>query len=121
MDRPEADLTKTVGIFEGMTQDRVAEVMGMYPLNVELSDGITEWHYCATGISSRREGPAPDNFVAVYFADSKVIAMSNYQVTEADTDYTYGHCSMFVKRGNYHEPQIVVDMRVRHSYNRRRY
>ena len=40
---------------------------------------------------------------------------SMHAMTLTDAGGAVGHCSMFVKRGNYHEPQIVVDMRVKHS------
>ena len=50
----------------------------MYLQKTEISDGVTEWHYCATGYGV-------DEFVAVYFADKKVVAMKNYQITKDDS------------------------------------
>ena len=83
---PEADLSKTSMIGLGMPQDEVLSNMGMYPQKTEISSGVTEWHYCATGAGI-------DEFVAVYFADDKVVAMKNYQVTIHDSQGIYGHCS----------------------------
>ena len=68
--RPEADLSKTSMIRLGTEQTEVLKIMGMYPQKTEISDGVTEWHYCATGYGM-------DEFVAVYFAEEKVVAMKN--------------------------------------------
>jgi len=110
-DRPEADLSKTVGITAGMNQESVLQIMGLYPQKTEISDGITEWHYCDTGMGM-------DEFVAIYFSEGKVVAMKNYQATLAEVDGATGHCSMFVKRGNYREPDMVADIRLRYSRTR---
>ena len=105
---PEADLSKTSMIRLGTEQTEVLNIMGMYPQKTEISDGVTEWHYCATGYGM-------DEFVAVYFAEEKVVAMKNYQVTEHDSQGIYGHCSKFVKMGTYREPADVKEIRVRYT------
>lgn len=111
MDRPDADLSKTVGITPGMSQESALKIMGLNPQRTEISNGVTEWHYCETGYGV-------DEFVAIYVSEGEVVAMKNYQVTLADADGASGHCSMFVKRGNYREPDVVADIRLRYSRTR---
>ena len=90
-------------VSEGMTKQRVIEIMGN-PAASEFSEGVEEFHYCATGYNA-------DDFVAFFFKNGKVVSKTTYNVTLADLGGTTGHCSKFVKRGTYRTPDIVVDLR----------
>ena len=91
--------------WQATRRTEVLNIMGMCPQKTEISDGVTELHYCATGYGV-------DEFVAVYFADKKVVAMKNYQVTKDDSRGIFGHCSKFVKMGTYRRPADVKEIRV---------
>lgn len=100
-------LSKSYRLYEGMTMDEVVNLMGE-PCASELSKGVTEWHYCTTGIMS-------DEFVAVFFKDAKVIAVKNYTVTQQDVGNASGPCRRFIKRGTYREPDVVIAIRSRYG------
>ena len=86
-----------------MTKQEVIEIMGS-PVASEFSEGVEEFHYCATGYGS-------DDFVAFFFKNGKVVSKTTYNVTLSDVGGATGNCSKFVKRGNYRTPDIVVDLR----------
>ena len=90
-------------VSEGMTKQEVIEIMGN-PVASEFSEGIEEFHYCATGYNA-------DKFVAFFFKNGKVVSKTTYNVTLSDVGGATGNCSKFVKRGNYRTPDIVVDLR----------
>ena len=92
---------------EGMTMPEVQEIMGV-PCASELSKGVTEWHYCSTGFNA-------DEYVAVFFENGLLIAIKNYTVTLVDVGGIGGHCSKFIKRGTYQEPDVVVAIRSRYG------
>ena len=100
-------LSKSYRLYEGMTMDEVVNLMGE-PCASELSKGVTEWHYCTTGINA-------DEFVAVFFKEGKLIAVKNYTVTLQDTGGVSGSCRKFIKRGTYREPDVVVAIRSRYG------
>lgn len=60
-------LNQSFRLSEGMTMDEVVQIMGK-PCASELTKGVTEWHYCSTGITT-------DEFVAVFFKDGCLIAV----------------------------------------------
>ena len=90
-------------VSEGMTKQEVIEIMGS-PVASEFSEGVEEFHYCATGYNA-------DKFVAFFFKNGKVVSKTTYNVTLSDIGGATGHCSKFVKRGTYRTPDIVVDLR----------
>lgn len=100
-------LKQSYRLYEGMTMDEVVSIMGT-PCASELSKGVTEWHYCTTGINA-------DEFVAVFFKEGKLIAVKNYTVTLQDTGGVSGSCRKFIKRGTYREPDVVVAIRSRYG------
>ena len=91
----------------GMSMPQVVSTMGARPVKVEFAGKIEEWHYCATGFDT------PDEFVAVFFYDSQLIAMKPYSVTYEDAG-ALGSCELFVKMGNYREPKVVTEYRVKY-------
>lgn len=90
---------------EGMTKSEVEEIMGA-PVKSDFFKNIEEWHYCKTGMSV-------DEFIAVFFYEGKLIAKKNYSVTSADVNGAFGSCEKFIKLGNYKEPDIVAEIRIR--------
>jgi hypothetical protein len=90
-----------------MTMPEVQKIMGV-PCASELSKGVTEWHYCSTGFNA-------DEYVAVFFEKGLLIAIKNYTVTVVDVGGISGHCSNFIKRGTYQEPDVVVAIRSRYG------
>lgn len=90
---------------EGMTKSEVEAIMGN-PVKSDFYKNIEEWHYCKTGMSV-------DEFVALFFYEGKLIAKKNYSVTTADAGGAYGSCEKFIKMGNYREPDIVTEIRLR--------
>ena len=85
----------------GMGKQDVLTTMGK-PVKNEFDRGIEEWHYCNTGWAS-------DEYIAVFFDEGKVVAMKPYTVTGMG-----GFCGSFVKMGNYSEPDIVGEIRVKY-------
>jgi len=88
-----------------MTKQQVLGVMGDKPIRNEFSRSVEEWHYCNSGSSA-------DAFIAVFFSEGKVIAMRPYTVTLRDGKGATGSCGLFVKMGNYREPEEVRELRV---------
>jgi hypothetical protein len=98
------DLSKGFLITPGMTMDATIKIMGR-PAKDEYNDNVSEWHYCKTN-------SVADEFLAIYFIDNKVIAKKNYTVTYADVE-AYGSCEIFVKLGNYIEPDKISEYRLK--------
>jgi len=73
----------------GMSKQEVTHVMGS-PVRTEFSGAREAWHFCRTGAGS-------DEFAVVLFADGRVSAARNYNVTLADTGGATGDCSKFVR------------------------
>ena len=94
-------------LYEGMTMEQVKDIMGT-PCANELSKGVTEWHYCTTGLDA-------DEFVACYFEKGQLIAIKNYTVTSRDVGGSFGSCRKFIKRGTYREPDAVIAIRSRYG------
>ncbi|NOT52545.1 MAG: outer membrane protein assembly factor BamE [Chitinophagaceae bacterium] len=89
----------------GMTKADVETIMGS-PTKSDFRKNVEEWHYCKTGMSA-------DEFLALFFYEGKLIEKLNYTVTLADTRGATGSCEKFIKMGNYREPDIVVEIRMR--------
>jgi outer membrane protein assembly factor BamE (lipoprotein component of BamABCDE complex) len=88
-----------------MTKTEVLEILGN-PIKSDLKKGVDEWFYCKTGIGA-------DEHLAVYFFEGKVIAKKNYSVTVAEVNNVTGSCELFIKRGNYREPDEVREIRLK--------
>jgi hypothetical protein len=88
-----------------MSQTDVLSIMGQ-PAKNEFGGGIVEWHYCRTG-------QLADEFVALFFYENKLIDSRNYTVTLSDTGGATGSCDLFVKMGNYQEPESVRAIKLR--------
>lgn len=89
----------------GMSKSEVEAIMGA-PVKSDFKQSVEEWHYCKTGMES-------DQFLALFFYDGKLIEKLNYTVTSADVRGASGSCENFIKRGNYREPDRVVELRMR--------
>ena len=50
------------------------------------------------------------NFLLCFFYEGKLVEKLNYTVTMADTGGVAGGCSKFIKRGNYREPDAVIEI-----------
>lgn len=100
------NLDNSIMISPGMTKQEVARTMGENPVKTEFNGPLEEWHYCRTGSSA-------DEFIAVYFAEGRVIAMKPYTVTLRDVGGTTGTCEKFVKMGNFIEPDSVREYRIK--------
>lgn len=101
-------LNQSFRLSECMTMDEVVQIMGT-PCASELTKGVTEWHYCSTGITT-------DEFVAVFFKDGCLIAVKNYTVTQNDVGPGVGgNCRKFIKRGTCREPDVVMAIRSRYG------
>ena len=98
-------LDNSLLISPGMTKQQVLGVMGDKPIRNEFSRSVHEWHYCSTGQYA-------DAFIVVFFSEGKVIAMRPYTVTSRDAKGAAGSCELFVKMGNYREPEEVRELRV---------
>lgn len=92
---------------EGMSMQEVQDILGL-PVASELLKGVTEWHYCRTGIMA-------DEFVSVFFEKGKLIAVKNYTVTAQDVGGAGWSCKSFIKRGTYREPDEVIAVRARYG------
>lgn len=93
----------------GMTKDEVLAIMGP-PVKTEFAKNVEEWHYCRTaqGVVS-----TVDEFLALFFYEGKLIAKKNYSVSLKEAG-GYGSCETFIKRGNYKEPDEVVEIRLKY-------
>ena len=90
----------------GMTKSEVESIMGP-PVKSDFYKNVEEWHYCKTGMSA-------DEFIALFFNDGKLIEKKNYAVTLADTNGATGSCQKFIKMGNYREPDVVKEIRLKY-------
>jgi outer membrane protein assembly factor BamE (lipoprotein component of BamABCDE complex) len=99
-------LSMSYQLQEGMTKSEVVSIMGS-PIKSDFYKNVEEWHYCRTGWSA-------DEFISLFFYEGKLIAKKNYTVTIADTNGVGGSCDKFIKRGNYREPDIVLEIRGRY-------
>lgn len=99
------NLSLSYKLYEGMSKNEVESIMGI-PAKSDFYKNVEEWHYCKTGYSGA------DQFLALYFYDGKLIAKKNYSVTFSEAG-AYGSCENFIKRGNYREPEVVVEIRSR--------
>jgi hypothetical protein len=100
-----ANLRVAYKLNQGMTKSEVESIMGA-PTKSDFKQNVEEWHYCRTGFGS-------DEFLALFFYDGKLVEKLNYTVTMADTRGVAGACSKFIKRGNYREPDTIIEIRRR--------
>ena len=96
------DMTKGLLLSPEMSKSKVIEVMGQ-PILSDFSEGVEEWHYCNTGTGG-------DQYIALWFHDGKLVEKLNYTVTASSGGGT-GDCKLFVKRGTYVVPDVVVTLR----------
>ena len=101
------NLDNSLMISPGMTKQQVVSTMGENPIKTEFDGPLEEWHYCKTGVGA-------DEFIAVYFAEGRVIAMKPYTVTQKDAQWENGACEIFVKMGNFREPDAVREYRIKY-------
>ena len=92
------DLSVSYQLSSGMTKDEVVSILGP-PIKSDFYKNIDEWHYCSTGLTT-------DSYLALFFLNDTLIAKKNYTVVGMD-----GSCQNFIKRGNYSEPDVVVELR----------
>ena len=88
-----------------MTKEEVLNIMGEAPIASDFFNNVEEWHYCSTGLA--------DTFLSLFFYEGKLIAMKSYTVTSSDVKGEFGPCNLFIKRGTYSEPDVVVEIRSR--------
>jgi hypothetical protein len=89
----------------GMTKKVVLGILGQ-PIKSDFFKNVDEWFYCKTGIGG-------DQHLALFFFDGKLIAKKNYVVTSQDVDWQSGTCEIFIKKGNYREPDEVREIRIK--------
>ena len=102
------NLSQSSKVTAGMTTDEVRDIMGE-PVLTELDRNVEEWHYCRSD-----NYPPKDRFLAIYFADNKVIAKTFYTRWKGHlfpafihTPEHFGSCEHFVKTGDYKVPSEV--------------
>ena len=92
-----------------MNKQEVLATMGDTPFASEFYGQLEEWHYCDTGMNG------VSKYVANYFRDGKVFAMKPYSVVEkAEGGSAFAVCEEFIKKGDYREPDIVREYRVKY-------
>ena len=92
----------------GMTKSQVVTTMGDTPVASQFEGALEEWHYCNTG----KNGVS--TYVAIYFESGRVLAMKPYSVVEKhEGGNAFAVCEEFIKKGNYNEPEIVSEYRVK--------
>ena len=99
------NLSVSYRLSPGMTKPETEAIMGP-PVKSDFYENVEEWHYCKTGMDS-------DEFLALFFYEGKFLEKLNYTVTLADTRGATGSCSKFIKMGNYREPDIIIELRMR--------
>jgi len=99
------DLKQSFLIERGMTKGEVLALFGDRPATSEFKDNVDEWHFCRTGAS--------DSYVAVYFIDGRVSAKREY-TRNGDNGGGYGNCKIFIKSGDYREPDEIREYRIRY-------
>lgn len=90
----------------GMTPSQVQSMMNAPPAKADFYANVIEWHYCKTGYGA-------DQFVAYFFRDGRLVESRNYTVTIDEAGGATGDCSLFVRRGNYRDPDWVAEIRRR--------
>ena len=102
-------LENSFSVSPGMTKQEVIETMGDVPVATEFYGQLEEWHYCDTGMNGISK------YVAIYFQGGRVYAMKPYSVVERDEGgNSLAVCEEFIKKGDYREPDIVREYRVRY-------
>ncbi len=99
----------------GMTKEQVVAILGP-PIKSDFDRGVEEWFYCKTGgvsFQDQMNMSSVDEHVALFFHEGKLLTKTNYSVTPADTRGHYGSCELFIKQGNYREPDEVIEIRRR--------
>lgn len=99
-------LQNSFHIKNGMTKAEVLRVMEGNPVANEFYGDLEEWHYCDTGPVHK--------YVAVFFDKDRVFAMKPYSVVESDEDLIFSRCEQLVKRGDYKEPDVVREYRIKY-------
>lgn len=99
------NVNKASMLSPNMTKTEASNIMGLRAKS-EFTGIIEEWHYCRTGLQA-------DELVALYFHDGLLVGTKNYTVTLQDTGGVTGDCSVFIKQGNYQEPDSIQEIRVR--------
>lgn len=98
-------LQESYKLNNGMSKQEVLSIMGK-PVKDDFYKNVDEWFYCNTGVGG-------DQHLAVYFYEGKLIAKKNYVVTVQDVNGQTGSCEWFIKRGNYREPDVVTEIRLK--------
>ncbi|MDA3878866.1 MAG: outer membrane protein assembly factor BamE [Prolixibacteraceae bacterium] len=99
------NLSISYKLHEGMTKSEVESIMGL-PIKTDFYKNVDEWHYCKTGM------PA-NEFLSLFFYEELLVAKKNYSVIVDDINGNPGSCEIYIKMGNYSEPDIVVEIRSR--------
>ena len=96
------NLSNAFKLNPGMSKEEVLEIMGS-PIRSEFFDKVDEWHYCNGGWPTKE-------FLAIFFFENKLIATKTYvyQMNGYDdiTSWEY-----YIKKGNYSEPDVVIEIR----------
>ena len=102
-------LENSYSVSPGMTKQQVIGTMGDTPVATEFYGQLEEWHYCDTGMNGISK------YVAVYFNEGRVYAMKPYSVVEArEGGNAWAVCEEFIKKGDYREPEIVREYRIKY-------
>jgi len=93
---------KTIKIELGQSMTDVQTILGT-PQNRQFSGRNEAWQYCETSY-----GPAGDDYVIVWFFDSKVTGITTYK------NYETGFCESFFRTIQWEDaPNNVIEHRIR--------
>ena len=95
------DLENSFLLSPGMTKKEVLETMGGKPVASEFLGDLEEWHYCKNNAWNGFK-----KFTTVFFYQGKVIGMKQYGTGS-------GSCQSNIKGGNYQEPDVVKEYRIK--------
>jgi hypothetical protein len=105
---PNQDLSLAGSINSGMSPGDVLRVMQDKPVAREFAGNYEEWHYCDSDTWTGRA----HKYLAIYFINGAVVSMKPYGVSVRGESVT--DCGKFVKQGNYSEPDVVREYRVKY-------
>jgi hypothetical protein len=88
-----------------MTKEEVVAILEQ-PIKSDFFKNVGEWFYCKTGMGG-------DQHLALYFFEGKLIAKKNYVVTNQDVEWQTCSCELFIKKGNYREPDEVREIKIK--------
>lgn len=103
-------LENSFQISNGMTKAEILRIMESKPVANEFYGDLDEWHFCSSDFNGE-----VGKYVAVFFEKGRVFAVKSYSAVFLDEGGSlYAGCENFVKKGNYKEPDVVREYRIRY-------